>query len=185
MHVGETLSFLPGLVRLVYVRNVGAAFGLFPGGRPLFVLTSLVVLVFIAAYWRRDRPTKWPVVIALALITAGAFGNLIDRAVIGEVTDFFDFMFVSFPVFNIADMSIVCGVALLMIWILFGPQPGKEVVAAATPESAAGSGGAATPDPAAGSSGASIDGASSPEEPQAARRQAGEDSSETSGESAQ
>jgi signal peptidase II len=76
----------------------------------------------IAAYWRRARPVQWPVVIALAMIASGALGNLLDRAVIGHVTDFFEFGFVSFPVFNVADMAIVGGVGVLMVWILFGPE---------------------------------------------------------------
>ena len=117
------LTLIPGLLRLAYVRNSGAAFGFFAGGRPIFVATSLVVLFFIAAYWRRARPTQWPVVVALAMITGGALGNLIDRAFIGQVTDFFDLMFIEFPVFNIADIGIVGGVAVLMVWILFGPSP--------------------------------------------------------------
>jgi signal peptidase II len=124
MHVGDSVEgFIPGLINLTMVRNSGAAFGIFPGQRPVFVLTSLLVLFVIAAYWRRARPRQWPVVIAFATIAGGAIGNLIDRALIGYVTDFFEFSFVQFPVFNIADMGLVCGVGILMIWILFGPQP--------------------------------------------------------------
>lgn len=109
--------------RLTYVHNPGAAFGLFPGGRPVFILTTMLVLFVVAAYWRRVRPTQWPVVIALALVTAGALGNLIDRAALGFVTDFFDFNLIDFPVFNVADSAVVVGVIMLMGWILFGPEP--------------------------------------------------------------
>jgi signal peptidase II len=126
LQLGQPLPFIPGVIRLVMVHNTGAAFGLFPGGRPVFVLTSLLVLFAIAAYWRRVRPTEWPVVIALALVAGGSLGNLIDRALVGQVTDFFEFAFVDFPVFNVADMAIVGGVGLLMVWILFGPQPSDE-----------------------------------------------------------
>jgi signal peptidase II len=122
MPTGMSIGLIPHVIRLTSVRNTGAAFGLFPGGQPLFVLTSLFVLFVIAAYWRRARPVEWPIVIALAMVTAGALGNLIDRAVIGRVTDFFEFAFVSFPVFNVADMGIVGGVGVLMAWILFGPE---------------------------------------------------------------
>ncbi len=124
MHTGETIDgFVPYLINLTFVRNSGAAFGLFPGQRPVFVLTSLLVLFVIAAYWRRARPRQWPVVIAFALVAGGSVGNLIDRAFIGRVTDFFEFAFVEFPVFNVADIGIVLGVAILMVWILFGPEP--------------------------------------------------------------
>jgi signal peptidase II len=118
-----TYGLIPHVIRLTSVRNSGAAFGLFPGRQPVFVATSLLVLFVIAAYWRRAHPRQWPVVIALAMVAAGALGNLIDRAVVGLVTDFLEFTFVSFPVFNVADIGIVCGVGLLMVWILFGPEP--------------------------------------------------------------
>lgn len=136
---GELRSFLPGFIDLTYVRNIGAAFGLFPGRQPVFIAVSLVVLVVIAGYWRRARPNLAIIIVALALITAGAVGNLIDRAVIGRVTDFLSFAFVDFPVFNVADAAIVTGTAILIVWLLFAPEPqrpGVEVKASEAPESA-------------------------------------------------
>lgn len=124
MHAGDSFpGVIPHVVNLTFVRNSGAAFGLFPGRQPVFMLTSACVLFVIAAYWRRARPREWPVVIALAMIAAGSVGNLIDRALIGHVTDFFEFAFFEFPVFNVADMGIVGGVGTLMVWVLFGPTP--------------------------------------------------------------
>jgi len=116
---GQSITLLPGLLNLTYVHNVGAAFGLFPGRQPVFIATSLFVLFVVAAYWRRAKPREAFVVVALALVCAGALGNLIDRAVLGQVTDFFEFAFVEFPVFNVADMAIIGGVGVLMLWILF------------------------------------------------------------------
>ncbi len=123
---GESVKLIPGFLNLTFVNNVGAAFGLFPGRQPVFMATSLLVLFVIAAYWRRAHPREWPAVLALGLVCAGAVGNLIDRAVLGRVTDFFEFGFVQFPVFNVADMAILTGVGILAFWILFGPQPGTE-----------------------------------------------------------
>ena len=123
---GESVTVVPHVLNITFVRNVGAAFGLFPGRQPVFMATSLAVLFVIAAYWRRAKPVEWPVVVALGLVTAGAVGNLIDRAVLGRVTDFFEFGFVQFPVFNVADMAIVFGVGVLALWILFGPQPDES-----------------------------------------------------------
>jgi signal peptidase II len=120
---GETTDFIPGVLNLTYVRNVGAAFGLLPGRQPLFVLTSLVVLLVIGAYWRRSRPKLAPVVIALGLVCGGAVGNFIDRVWLGKVTDFFEFAFFDFPVFNVADSAIVIGVGILIAWLLFTPDP--------------------------------------------------------------
>lgn len=123
MTPGESITVARGVLNLTFVNNVGAAFGLFPGKQPVFIATSLVVLFVVAAYWRRARPSEWPVVVALALVCAGALGNLLDRMLVGRVTDFFEFGFVEFPVFNIADMAIIFGVVILAWWILFGPQP--------------------------------------------------------------
>lgn len=123
MQTDQTVGLIPYVIRLTLVRNTGAAFGIFPGRQPVFVITSLLVLFAIAAYWRRARPREWLVVVALAMIAGGALGNLIDRALIGRVTDFFEFAFVDFPVFNVADMAIVGGVGALMVWVLFGPEP--------------------------------------------------------------
>ena len=125
---GQPVLLVSHVLNLTYVHNEGAAFGLFPGRQPVFIATSCFVLFVIAAYWRRAHPREWPVVIALAMVTAGALGNLIDRVVIGQVTDFFEFAFVEFPVFNVADMAIIGGVAVLALWILFpaDESPGSE-----------------------------------------------------------
>lgn len=119
---GESITLLSGIFNLTHVRNAGAAFGLFPGRQSIFMLTTGVVLLAIAAYWRRSRPAAWPIVVALGLITGGSIGNLIDRATAGRVTDFFDFMLIDFPVFNIADCGIVVGVGILIAWLLFVPE---------------------------------------------------------------
>lgn len=122
---GQSIPLLDGVFHLTFVKNVGAAFGLLPGYQPVFIATSSVVLLAVAAYWRRARPLQWPIVIGLALITGGALGNLFDRAFLGKVTDIFDFTLIDFPVFNVADTGIVLGVGILMMWLLFGPEPAR------------------------------------------------------------
>jgi signal peptidase II len=119
---GESIPLLQDVFHLTYVRNSGAAFGLFPGRQPVFMLTTAVVMLVIAAYWRRSRPTAWPIVVALGLICAGALGNLLDRLLSGRVTDFFDFTLIDFPVFNVADSGIVIGVGILIAWLLLVPE---------------------------------------------------------------
>lgn len=129
MGPGSSVPLVKGFFELTYVRNVGAAFGLFPGRQPVFIAVSAFVLVGVAVYWRRARPSEWPVVISLALIFGGSLGNLIDRVGVGKVTDFFYFSFIDFPVFNVADIAIVGGAGLLMAWLLFGPVPVKPSTA--------------------------------------------------------
>lgn len=119
---GDSITLVPDVFYISHVRNTGAAFGLLPGARPVFVATSLVVVLAILAYWIRWRPkTAW-LLVATGLAAGGALGNLVDRVIAGRVTDFFEVR--GFPVFNIADSSIVIGVGLLIVWILFGPEPG-------------------------------------------------------------
>ena len=121
----ESLPLLGRVLMLTHVRNTGAAFGLFPGYRPFFIATSVAVLVFVAVYWHRTQPTQWPVVVALGLVCGGAAGNLVDRAVLGKVTDFFYLAVIDFPVFNVADSALVIGVGILIAWLLFAPEPAK------------------------------------------------------------
>ena len=128
LEVNESLAVIPGIFDIARVQNTGAAFGLLPGRRPFFIAISLLMIAFVLVYWWRERPTKWPVVVALGLVIGGALGNLIDRAFVGRVTDFLAFRFFS-PVFNIADSAIVVGVSVLVVWILFGhneQDPGTE-----------------------------------------------------------
>jgi len=120
----ESLALVSDVFHLTHVRNAGAAFGLMPGQRELFVMTSTIVIGAIAVYWLWQRPKARWLVRALGLVAGGAMGNLIDRVSLGRVTDFLDFRW--FPVFNLADSAIVIGVGLLVLWILFGPEAGES-----------------------------------------------------------
>ncbi len=117
MQLGDSVPLIKGIINLTYVRNVGAAFGLFPGRLPIFIAISLGVLAGIAWVWWRLKPQNTWIAIALGLVAGGATGNLIDRVIAGRVTDFFDLGW--FPVFNVADMALDVGVAILLVWILF------------------------------------------------------------------
>ena len=116
----------PGVFYITYQRNTGAAFGLMEGGRYVFIAVAVGALGAVAWYWNRSRPTAWPVVLSLGLVVGGAIGNLIDRVLIGSVTDFLDFALISFPVFNIADMALVTGTALLVMLMLFAPEEQED-----------------------------------------------------------
>lgn len=111
--LGESLPLLPPVLSLTYVQNTGAAFGLLKGQQLVFVLVSLVVIVWMWKALRaaRRRPTSQ--VWAYALVLGGAFGNLIDRVRVGHVIDFLDLHV--WPVFNIGDSAITIGVGLL-VW---------------------------------------------------------------------
>lgn len=108
-----------GLVRLTMVHNEGAAFGIGQGHPELFVAIAVVILAIMLAWLVLGKQHGKLEVFSLALIAAGAVGNVIDRVVQGYVVDFFEFAFFSFPVFNVADICVTCGVVLFMICIVF------------------------------------------------------------------
>lgn len=112
-------AFIPGLIRLTYTQNRGAAFGILQEKRYLFILIASVVVGLLI--YHRDEITQGRCLLklALVLVAGGAIGNLIDRVLRGYVVDFLEFAFVSFPVFNVADMAIVGGVSLFVCDLLW------------------------------------------------------------------
>lgn len=117
--LGEKITLIPGLVGLTYVQNTGAAFSSFSGGTWLLALLSLVMTallsVAIAKNWLKHPFAQW----SMAVVMAGAFGNFIDRAFIGYVTDMVDTLFINFAVYNFADICVVLGVIALAVYIIF------------------------------------------------------------------
>jgi signal peptidase II len=121
--LGESVVVIPDIFRFTYVRNPGAAFGIFRDSAPLFrqifFLSMPPIAMGIILYMMREvrSSDRWQV-FALSLIFGGALGNYIDRLRFGYVIDFLDFHFKetwSYPAFNIADSAIVCGVILLAL----------------------------------------------------------------------
>jgi signal peptidase II len=110
---------LDGFFRITHARNPGAALGL-AQGFPIvvFVALTVVALVMIGSFFRRIEPHDRLSAVSLGLIVSGALGNLCDRLFRGgEVVDFLQFnlgLFI-FPDFNVADMAISTGVALLLL----------------------------------------------------------------------
>lgn len=101
--------------RLVHWYNTGVAFGMFQGMSMVFTVLAMIVVVVILVFFPRVPASDWYLRMALGLQLGGALGNLIDRIMIGHVTDFISVM--TFPVFNIADASISTGVAILLLGV--------------------------------------------------------------------
>lgn len=111
---GQTpVQVLGGLFQVDYTRNTGAAFSMLQSGGWLFAAVALIVVLAILIYYPRMHQRGFLVTLALALVLGGAIGNLIDRIRLGYVVDFIDFRW--FPVFNLADSAIVCGVGVLIL----------------------------------------------------------------------
>ena len=111
---------LPGILRLVYVENRGAAWGLFGGHTiPLGWLTAVIVIGLIVFLICKGSGLPTFARDALWLLAGGAAGNSADRLFFGYVVDFLEFRFFSFPVFNVADCCISVSAVLLTGFILF------------------------------------------------------------------
>jgi signal peptidase II len=119
--------------RFIYVRNPGAAMGLFPIGRWALVGVSILASVFLVYLYRTLRPRRPVRLAAMSAILGGALGNLVDRLFYdGLVVDFIDLGFGAhrFYTFNVADMGVTLGGALLFLCLL---RDGGDDRAAAQP----------------------------------------------------
>ena len=120
------IQIIPGFFRLTHTENTGAAFSLFADSpshwkTALLIGFSVLAMVIVAVLlWKQSRPLSITG-IALSLILGGAVGNLWDRVASGRVVDFLLFYVKHYqwPVFNLADSSIVIGASLLVLEILF------------------------------------------------------------------
>lgn len=125
LRVHEGFPVIDGFFDIVHVRNPGAAFGFLAGVSPVFrsvffLSVTLAAIILILHYLRASGNDEPSLVISLALILAGAGGNLIDRIRFGEVVDFLD-VYVGthhWPAFNVADAAITTGASLLALILL-------------------------------------------------------------------
>jgi len=116
--VGESMPIIKNILHVTFVRNTGAAFGLFKNSAPFFIIVSMAAIM-VMLYLLLKSVTKGEFLknfifnFSLILIISGAFGNLIDRIRFGYVIDFIDVRI--WPVFNIADSSITIGSLILIL----------------------------------------------------------------------
>ena len=105
-----------GIFRLTHETNSGAAFGLFQNQTPILIVASIIAVAFIYYFYKTYAIHSRLLRLCIGLQLGGAFGNLSDRIIFGYVTDFIDVGW--WPVFNLADSSIVVGISILIIIIL-------------------------------------------------------------------
>jgi signal peptidase II len=125
MPLHHSIPVIDDLFNLTYIRNTGAAFGIFAGSaevfrRPFLIVVSIVASGFIVTLLRRLPERETGLITALTFILGGAIGNLIDRLIHGEVIDFLDFFWSGYhwPAFNIADSFITVGVAITVFYLI-------------------------------------------------------------------
>jgi len=120
-------DIIPGFLGLTYTRNTGAAFGLLANaewGRWVLTIFKFVImggLLWVYYYLSKSPIQKrlWLIRIPVILIFAGGVGNLVDRMAFGYVRDMLEFLFINFPIFNLADIYVVVGCFLGMFVMLF------------------------------------------------------------------
>ena len=124
--VGDVfLSDIASLLQFNLVHNRGVAWGAFSGAVPVISVVTALMCLAIAAFavYSAKHYGKLEA-IALGLLFAGGIGNLFDRIFNGYVVDFITPLFIDFPTFNIADIGVTCGIALLFIALVL--QMAKE-----------------------------------------------------------
>ncbi|WP_308857478.1 signal peptidase II [uncultured Oscillibacter sp.] len=117
--LGQAQSLLPGVVELRTVHNYGAAWSSFSGSRWLLVAVTSIIVIFVTVLLVR-RVVRHPLgVAACCMVISGGLGNIIDRVRLGYVVDMFNLLFMNYPVFNVADILVVCGAVLGCIYYLW------------------------------------------------------------------
>ncbi|MBR4760186.1 MAG: signal peptidase II, partial [Lachnospiraceae bacterium] len=110
-----------GVFQLHYLENKGAAFSMLENASILFIIVAIIMLAVIVYVLTKVPAGKRYMIwhICLSMIAAGAIGNMIDRIKLSYVIDFLYFSLINFPVFNVADICVTVGVALLCVFVLF------------------------------------------------------------------
>lgn len=116
-----SVTLIKNVFALTFVENRGAAFGLLQGARIGFLIATPFILVAMIYYFIKLPYGRVYTFIraAIVLIVSGAVGNYIDRLFRGYVIDFLHATFIDFPVFNLADIYVVTGTALLAVLLIF------------------------------------------------------------------
>jgi signal peptidase II len=125
-----SIPVIKDVFSFTFIENRGAAFGLFQGARIGFIIvTPLVLAAMIYYFIKLPHGRVYSFVrAALVLVIAGAVGNFVDRLFRGYVIDFLHATFIRFPVFNLADVFVVTGTALLIVLIIFFIRDEPEIV---------------------------------------------------------
>ncbi len=112
---GKNISIVDGIFSLTHIQNPGALFGMFPSGKSIFIIISIIAILGMT-YISISVSLPNFVQFALGLLAGGIAGNFIDRVVFGYVTDFL--YITHWPVFNVADTVIDIGLAICGFYAL-------------------------------------------------------------------
>ena len=117
----DPFVILPGVFELHYLENRGAAFGMMQGQQTFFLIIGILVFAGVIYLFRHmsEEPKFWPIRLIAIAISAGAWGNMLDRIRLAYVVDFFYFKLIDFPIFNVADIYVSVATVVLILLVLF------------------------------------------------------------------
>ena len=120
LNLYEEVKIIPKFFSILYVKNTGAAFSILKDSSFLLIILSVIFVLLLDNYIKKEKHLSLEQVISFGLIMGGIFGNLMDRIIHHSVIDYLSFTFgkYNFPIFNLADTAIVCGVILYGISII-------------------------------------------------------------------
>lgn len=116
---GRARVLISGILGYRYAENTGAAFSIFSGITSIIAVLTAILIVGVSLYLFLGKGIPVPARYGLWLVVAGGLGNLYDRVFYGYVVDFFDFLFVDFAIFNVADICVTCGAVLAIASFLW------------------------------------------------------------------
>lgn len=117
MTLGTSIPVIENIFHISYILNPGAAFGILEHKTEFLILIALLMITTVIYLYPRIPASNRLLRVGLGLLVGGSLGNVIDRVRTGYVVDFFDFRI--WPVFNVADTAIVCGVAFIIFSTIF------------------------------------------------------------------
>jgi signal peptidase II len=119
--IKKDIVLIPKILSLHYLENKGAAWGIFQNAFWLFFIITILVVAFMVVFYARIPMMKsyYLLRFTVILLSAGAIGNFIDRAIWHYVVDFIYFEPINFPVFNVADCYVCISAALLVYCLIF------------------------------------------------------------------
>lgn len=117
----DPFVIIKNVFELDYLENRGSAFGLFQNQKVFLLIVGVIFMAIIFyVLWKTPAQKRFlPIHLLAAGIVAGGFGNMIDRFFLGYVVDFFSFVLIHFPIFNVADVYIVVSTILLAFFMIF------------------------------------------------------------------
>lgn len=122
----EVIEVIPNVLSWMYLRNTGAAWSILEGQMWFFYIITLIVVIVVVYYLQKYAHQSGLLALSLSFILAGSIGNVIDRLRFGYVVDMIRLEFIDFPIFNVADMALSVGVALMILYVFLDEKSKKN-----------------------------------------------------------